>query len=167
MKKSPYEHPFVKYLTEQVATNRAARAGLRRALGRTPGEAPEAFHYVVPWLPNPCSDRVESIYYQIASLFALHPKHAVDGNMGDHLRELAGEDDRAKERLERRLVAVLRAHPDDLPEHLRRLVGILKAKDRPINWHTLMGDMLAWESDTHYAQKRWARSFWVNRGAHS
>ncbi len=163
MKKLSYEHPFVRYLIERLAGDRAARAALRRTLGHAPGEAPEAFHYVVPWLPNPYSERVEVVYYLVAGLFAYHPKHTGEGNMGSHLRALAGDNKEAIERLERRLVAALRAHPDDLPDHLRRLIGLLKAKEVPVNWHALMGDLLAWESDQHYAQKRWAQAFWGSR----
>ncbi|OGN79072.1 MAG: type I-E CRISPR-associated protein Cse2/CasB [Chloroflexi bacterium GWB2_54_36] len=165
MQKTPYEHPFVNHLLEHVANDRAARAALRRTLGRTPGEAPEAFRYVVPWLPNPCSEQVESIYYLVAGLFAYHPKHTSEGNMGAHLRKLAGDDDNAKERIERRLVAVMRAHPHDLPDHLRRLVGILKAKEIPINWHGLMGDLLNWDHEERFAQKHWANSFWGGRSS--
>lgn len=163
MQKTPYEHPFVNHLLLHVANDRAARAALRRTLGRMPGEAPEAFRYVVPWLPDPCSERVESIYYLVAGLFAYHPKHTSEGNMGAHLRKLAGDDDSVKERIERRLVAVMRAHPHDLPDHLRRLVGILKAKEIPINWHSLMGDLLNWDHEERYAQKHWANSFWGGR----
>ncbi len=163
MKKRTYEHPFVNYLIEKLSGDRAARAVLRRTLGREIGEAPEAFRYVVPWLPNPCGERVERAYYLVAGLYAYHPVHTGDGNMGTHLRDLAGSDEKTMERLERRLEAALRAHPDDLPDHLRRLVGILKAKDRPVNWHALMGDLLSWDNEDLRAKKRWAEAFWGRR----
>ncbi|MEA4909277.1 MAG: type I-E CRISPR-associated protein Cse2/CasB [Anaerolineaceae bacterium] len=163
MIKPPYEHPFVSYLLTQIAGDRAARAALRRSLGRAPGEAPDAFRYVVPWLPDPCSQRVEASYYLIAGLFALHPKYIDEGNLAAHLRKLAGADEEENQRLERRLMAALRAHPNDLPNHLRRLVGILKAKDVPVNWHELMRDLLAWDHPERSAQKRWANAFWGGR----
>ena len=160
MSKSSYEHPFVRHLIADIGPDRAARAALRRTLGRAPGEAPDAFRYVVPWLPQPCGERAERIYYLIAGLYAYHPKHTPEGNLGGHLRELAGADKDALERLEKRLQAALRVHPDDLPDHLRRLVGIFKAKEKPLNWHALIGDLLSWEHDDRYAQKRWAQAFW-------
>lgn len=159
MKKPTYEHPFVNYLIEKVTNDRAARAALRRTLGRTPAEAPEAFRYVIPWLPNPCSEPVEKVYYLVAALYAYHPSHTPTGNMGAHLLALAADKDAIK-RLGERLEAALRAHPDDLPDHLRRLVGILKSKDQPINWHALMGDLLYWDNEKSFAKKRWASSFW-------
>jgi CRISPR system Cascade subunit CasB len=165
VKKPIYEHPFVSYLIEKVGPDRAARAALRRTLRRGTAEAPEAFRYVVPWLPNPCSERVEGIYYLTAGLYALHPLHTGEGNLGTHLRDLAGSDERAYERLERRLEAALRAHPDDLPDHLRRLVGILRSKDKPVNYQALMGDLLAWDNDDLRAKKRWAAAFWGRNAA--
>jgi len=160
MQKPTYEHPFVTHLIEKVTNDRAARAALRRTLGRAPGEAPEAFRYVVPWLPDPCSEQVEKVYYLVAGLYAYHPSHTQTGNMGAHLRVLAGDNESAIKRMEGRLEAALRAHPDDLPDHLRRLVGILRSKDQPVNWHALMGDLLAWDYEPSYAKKRWAASFW-------
>jgi CRISPR system Cascade subunit CasB len=106
---------------------------------------------------------VEASYYLIAGLFALHPKYIDEGNLAAHLRKLAGADEEENQRLERRLMAALRAHPNDLPNHLRRLVEILKAKDVPINWHELMRDLLAWDHPERSAQKRWANAFWGGR----
>jgi CRISPR system Cascade subunit CasB len=163
VKKRTYEHPYVSHLIDKISADRAARAVLRRTLGREAGDSPEAFRYVVPWLPNACSERVEDVYYLVAGLFAYHPMHTGEGNLGGHLRELAGSDEKAVERLERRLEAALRAHPDDLPDHLRRLVGILKSKDRPVNWHALMGDLLSWDNEDLRAKKRWAQAFWGRR----
>jgi CRISPR system Cascade subunit CasB len=145
---------------EKVSSDRAARAVLKRTLGREIGEVPGAFRYVLPWLPEKCSERTENVYYLVAGLYAYHPQHTGQGNMGAHLRDLSGGDADAMARLEKRLIAALRAHPDDLPDHLRRLVGILKAKEKPINWHTLMGDLLYWDQDDFRVQKRWASAFW-------
>ena len=164
MNKQPYEHPFVRYLIEKISGDRAARAVLRRTLGRSPGEAPEAFRYVVPWLPNPCYERTEAAYYLVAGLYAYHPAHTAQGNIGAHLHDLAAGDEHALTRLEKRLEAALRAHPDDLPDHLRRLVGILKAKEIPVNYHELMRDLLQWDAEDRRVQKRWANAFW---GGHS
>lgn len=161
MTKPTFEHPFIRYLLETVAGDRAARAILRRTLGRAPGDAPDAFRYVVPWLPNPCSDRLERIYYTVAGLLALHPQHIDEGNMGTHLREYvkAGDENRLK-RVEERLEAALRAHPDDLPNHLRRLTGILRSAEIPVNWHALFNDLVYWDMPDQRAKKRWAASFW-------
>lgn len=165
MTKPVYEHPFVRYLLESVAGDRAARAALRRTLGRAPGEAPEAFPYVVPWPPDPCSERVEAVYYLIAGLFAYYPEHTDEGNMGAHLSRLAGDSEDSRKRLEKRLAAALRAHPDDLPSHLRRLIGLLKAGNIPVNWHALMNDLLYWGDDNRRVQRRWAAAFWGGRSS--
>src|SRR5690606_20637972 len=77
-----YTHPLVQYLLKH-ADDRAMLAELRRGLGRDPGEAAGMYPYVMPFI-----DKVsqEKNIFLIASLFALHPAHTGQGNMGDHLR---------------------------------------------------------------------------------
>ncbi|MGI8827297.1 MAG: type I-E CRISPR-associated protein Cse2/CasB [Chloroflexota bacterium] len=82
-------HRFAAYLQRFVEVdNRAALAALRRGLGKTLGEAPEMFPYIVPWIRTEASWRVEESYYLVASLFAMHggegflPAHEGRRNLG-------------------------------------------------------------------------------------
>ncbi len=139
--------------------NRGALAALRRGLGAQPGEAPEMFPFVVPYLPNQHNRDLESAYYLVASLFALHIKNTSEGNMGDHMAACIQSDgDRAA--IERRFVALLKSHPDDLPEMLRQSVSYLKSKEKPVNYRQLLRDLLAWGAPERYIQRRWAAGFW-------
>ncbi len=153
--------PFIAHLLVLAENDdRAALAALRRGLGRPPGTAPEMFPYVVPFLPaNPYPEQ-EAAYYTIAALFALHPKNAPEGNMGDHMA--AARDESNREALERRFVALLSAHPDDLPDLLRQAVTYLKSKEVPINWEGLFRDLQFWSHPDYgdVVRRRWAAAFW-------
>jgi CRISPR system Cascade subunit CasB len=84
---------------------------------------------------------------------------ARSGNLGDHLAcTIATDADRAA--VERRFVALLKAHPDDLAGQLRQAISFLKAKEVPVNWSQLLLDMCAWDHPQRYVQRRWATAFW-------
>lgn len=152
-------HPFITYLQEQMVQDRGALASLRRGLGCEPGHAPEMFPYIVRWIPEKASREEEAAYYRIASLFAFHPLSASNGNLGTHLAQtISSENDQAA--VERRFVALLKAHPDDLGNHLRQSISFLKSKEQPVNWHQLFRDLRAWSDPEKRVQKRWASGFW-------
>jgi len=149
------KHPFVSYL-EANAENRAMLAALRRGLGAEPGEESRMYPYVVPWI-NEWYE--EADIYMIASLFALHPSSSKSGNIGVHLRALAGllGDDNATER---RFVQLLRMRRETLEPRLRQQISILKSKDVPVNWHQLIADLRNWDHPDRFVQRRWAGAFW-------
>src|SRR5262245_49784320 len=111
--------------------DRAALAALRRGLGRAPGESMEMHPYVAPftqWLTR----KQEDAYYLIAALFGLYPgenwtssEGRLRTNLGASLRWFA--DKSSSESVERRFVALLNAHADDLSEHLRQTISLLKS----------------------------------------
>ena len=154
-------HPFVAYLQSLTAAeNRGALAALRRGLGRPPGTVPEMFPYVIPFLPDDPPPWQEQAYYQVASLFALHPATTAHGNMGDHLA--AARSEATREALERRFTALLAAHRDDLPDYLRQVVSYLKSKEIAINWDQLLRDLQWWGHPDYgdRVRKSWATAFW-------
>lgn len=145
--------------------DRAALAALRRGMGKPPGGAPEMFPYVVPWVPPNASPWQEEPYYLVAALFALHPmdwpaaeEDHRPTNLGRSFARLANASDSAS--VERRFVALLNCHRDDLPEHLRHAVSLLASHDVPINWARLLRDIHGWDWEDHPVQRAWARAFW-------
>lgn len=151
------KHPFVTYL-EDHSEDRAMLAELRRGLGRLLGEAPSMFPYVVPFVHHRYEERN---LYLIASLFALHPVPADEGNMGAHLHrygEAVGDD--AATATTRRFVQLLNLHHDALDSPLRQHISILKSKDIPVNWHQLLFDLNNWSHEARFVQKNWASAFW-------
>jgi CRISPR system Cascade subunit CasB len=138
--------------------DRAALARLRRGLGRDPGTVAGVHPLVQPWLPRGLGPRREDAFYLVASLFAAHPAPGGVGDLGAAFARLAAGRDSAGP--ERRLTALLDAHPDDLPRHLRHAVSLLAADAVPVDWRRLLADLLAWGHPGRRVQRAWARSFW-------
>ncbi len=153
---------MLKRLNNPDNPNRGALAALRRGLGRPFGEAADMYPIVVPFLPDKIYRKEERIFYLIGALFAWHPSDMKKGNLGDSLKMLAAERGES-ESLERRFIALLNCHTDDLPGHLRQNVGLLKSGDIPINWIQLFKDILKWDHPDKFVQKRWAKSFWAKK----
>ncbi len=159
-------NPFVAYL-ESLAQreDRGALAALRRGLGQPPGTVAAMYPYVVPWLPDEARPWQEAAYYVVAALFALHPAPGGVGNLGDGFRRAerpaeGAESDARNEANERRFVALLAAHPDDLAERLRQAVSYLASQDVPVNWGQLFQDLAHWGDVSRRVQNRWAQSYW-------
>lgn len=154
-------NPFIQYLCGlSDRKDRAALAHLRRGLGKPPGHAPEMFPYVVPFLPKQCELDKEDAYYLVASLFALHPKHEnAKKSMGDTFKYIAVQSSDSKGP-ERRLMAMLNSHRDDLHGHLRHSVSLAKSKEVGINYEKLLNDLIYWDRESRSVQKQWAKDFW-------
>lgn len=154
-------------LLDSLREDRAALANLRRGLGRPRSMAPEMYRYLVPLIPEGIGGWREQSHYLIAALYALHPKNTTEGNMGSHFnRAVAQAGESGSEAIERRFVALLDAHPDDLAFFLRQAVSYLKSKEEiPINWQQLFYDVLAWNHEERRGevQRRWANDFWRRR----
>jgi CRISPR system Cascade subunit CasB len=144
--------------------NRAVLANLRRGLGEPRSMAPAMHPYLLPLIPAGATRWQEQSHYLIAALYALHPKNATEGNLGHHFnRAVAQAGEGGGEAIERRFVALLDAHPEDLAFHLRQAVSFLKSKEEiPINWQRLFYDVLAWNHDLRRGevQRQWATGFW-------
>ena len=110
--------------------------------------------HVVPYLPEKgWNDRW---YYLTATLFGAFPEHKKGRSMGTAFRPLR----RKSESMDARFVALLNAHPDDLSDHLRHSVNLLKANEQPLDWYLLLEDLLQWDSPDRHIQLRWARDFY-------
>lgn len=144
--------------------DRAALAHLRRGLGRRRGLVAEMCPYVVPWLGARANRRREDSYFTVASLFASHPKPGGRGSLGSAFAVLRGIDAARGESVERRLVALLNCHEEELPGHLRHAVSLLKARDVPVDWAQLLADVQMWGHEDRFVQKWWARDYWGHLG---
>lgn len=177
-KPTPEERAFAKHLKQLLENEsdpsaaRAAMAHLRRGLGKPPGMAPEMDRYILPVLPPAANARVEEAYYTVASLFAYwhQGRDKVDerppATIGASLRTLVNKEEDAQKRenleksIEKRLTALLNCHRDNLPEHLRHIVALLKTKEVPLDWAQLLRDINGWDQDSRIVQHSWAKGFW-------
>lgn len=161
------EERFVRSLEALLnREDRGALAALRGGLSRDPGEWAPMYRYVVPWLPQHAAGRKENLYYQIAALFAwwyqgrssvVH-NGKLPANFGESFARLS--DATNGDSVERRFVALLNCHSEDLSDHLRHAVGLLRTNDIPVNWVQLLRDIQGWDWESRSVQRAWARSYW-------
>jgi len=167
-------HPFIAHLEKMVnEQDLGALANLRRGLGKPPGSTREMDRWVLRYVPTGARGDQENVYYLVAALFAYWYQstndvpHNPPQNLGSSLRmlvdlEAAGNNNRdeIEKRTEKRLVALLNSHLDDLPKHLQHIVSLLKSKDIPVNWAQLLSDVQNWHREDREIQRCWARGFW-------
>ena len=152
------------------AKNLGALAALRRGLGKPPGSVAEMYPYVMRYLPERASRNAEDAYFLIAALFAWHQLDWTAGeerkerrNFGASFHRLALSAD--SQSIEKRFVALLDARGEDLPEHLRHAVGLLKSKEIPVDWVQLLEQVSVWDHDDRRVQRAWARAYWGGSSA--
>jgi CRISPR system Cascade subunit CasB len=61
--------------------------------------------------------------------------------------------------IEARFTALLNANAEELDDHLRHVIGLLRAHERPLDWFRLFSDLLHWDDLSGSVQLAWARDF--------
>jgi len=148
---------FIGYLlslAKEGNEDRGALADLRSGLGKAPGAMARVHRHVVPYLPDYRSD--ERWYYLIAALFGSFPQHRKGRSIGAAFRSLKPKSDS----MEARFIALLNAHQDDLGDHLRHAISLLKSNEQPLDWFRLFEDLHQWDHSEGYVQLNWARDFY-------
>ena len=148
---------FIGYLlnlAKEGQEDRGALADLRSGLGKEPGEMARVHKHVVPYMPEKTYN--DRWYYVTATLFGSFPQHLSGRSFGAAFRPLREKSDS----MEARFVALLNAHPDDLDDHLRHAVSLLKSNEQPLDWFRLLEDLIQWDHPDGHVQLSWARDFY-------
>jgi CRISPR system Cascade subunit CasB len=150
---------FIAFLTKLgTDENRAALATFRKGLGKESGSSMDMYRYLGPFLYEKITPWEEKSIFLTASLFALNPEHGGTGNMGSVFKRISLST--GSESIEKRFVALLESHPDDLADRLRHAVALSKSKGVPIDWNNLYQDIRHWSNPSGFVQKNWARAYW-------
>ena len=158
--------PYLYSLTNDKGESRAILAALRRGLGLKPGIELGMYRYIASHVPEDTHGWQHDAHYMVASLFALHPAPwPVDtteqGNPHNFGASFAWLNTKSSsESIEKRFVALLNADREELPEHLRHAVSLLKAHEVPVDYARLLWDVRAWDAESRRVQRFWARAFW-------
>ena len=156
---SERDENFIKFLDKLVRDdNRAALAHLRRGLGKKAGTTMEMFPYIAPFIQSSYRNE-ENAYFLVASLVGLYPDAKKTGrNLGFSIHSI----EEKSPSIEKRFVALLNSDEEDLPNHLRQIISLLKSKEAPINWSQLLSDIKNWNNEKVNVQRHWANGFWGN-----
>ena len=152
---------FIDWLEGLNQKDSKARAVLRRSLAFAPGEHVPAFPYVEPFLQGEITPWRRQAFYLVAGLWAAHWREG-QSNAAMSIGKACAvhQATSGSTSTERRLITLLDADRDQLPHRLRQMVALLK--DQPIDFGTLLKDLLYWNSDVKHTQKAWASDFYRN-----
>jgi CRISPR system Cascade subunit CasB len=141
------------YKLDNPPSNTAALARLRHGIG-------DSFDDVSPDLPPWLLDCIEDPkqigkFALVGSLFALHRLPAQHETMGRSFARIKGSDS-----LEKRFISLLDAQENELIQRLREIIGLAKSQEVPIDYGSLLHDILNWENPDQAVQFHWAREYW-------
>lgn len=152
MNKSP--DPFVQYV-QALATsgNRAALSALRQGSANPLRALP----YVAPFLKEDDGRQREESLLLLGALFGSFPETG-SVSLATALRfvmERAQSDS-----IELRFRALLDSPREDLSNHLRHAVSLVRSAQIPIDYNDLLRAIRNWSHEDRFIQRAWARQFW-------
>ncbi len=147
---------YLKTLAREGKEDRGALADLRSGLRVGPGQAPRMYQHVVPRLGER-ENRGDRWFYVVGAMFGANPKYVQGNTMGKCFRVLTNK---GSESIEKRFVALLGAHSDDVHAHLFHATGLMKSKDLGLDYYRLLRDLISWDSPDRHVQNRWARDYY-------
>lgn len=137
------------------AADRAALARLRQGLGKSATETLARLGWLFAAVPDWATDRA----VLVAGLFATNSAAGDSGTLGKALRRYRDATG-AEESADKRFAYLVDSDAEDLPDRLRQVVKLLKAKDIPIDYRRLLEDLLAWNWESRKVQWDWSRDYW-------
>jgi CRISPR system Cascade subunit CasB len=152
---------FIERLEKLNETDTKVRAVLRRSLAFDPGEFPAAFPFVEPFVKNDDISWRRQMLYLVAGLWAAHWRKDRKGEPTSLGRACAMyQNGKQSASTERRLITLLDADPEQLPNRLRQMIALLK--DYHLEFEALLTGLLSWNNDQKRTQNQWARDFYRN-----
>jgi CRISPR system Cascade subunit CasA len=158
---STFAATFIGYLEDLSRRQERPLASLRHSFSVSSSCAPQTYRYVIPWLLDERSPAIEAASSLVAALFALHPDsgerwNAHGVNFGESLASLC----KNRWGMEKRFVALLASPQENLFQHLRHAMALLKAESVSIDYLRLLEDLIHWNAENRFVQRAWAHSFW-------
>jgi len=150
---------YIAWLEELNAQDTKVRAVLRRSLAFDPSTHIPAYPYVEPFLKGEAEGWRRQMHYLVAGLWAAHWREGHAGALASlakacALHQLAS----GSASTERRFIHLLDADREQLPHRLRQMVALLNVQ--PIDFQSLLNDLLYWNSAEKRTQNAWARTFY-------
>jgi len=148
-----YSFVYRLYALDNPPCNTAALAKLRRGID-------ESFDDVSPDLPPWLLDCLEDPnhlgkFALVGCLFAHNRLTTQNETLGKSFAKLKGSDS-----LEKRFISLLGAQGNELIQRLREIIGLAKSQEIPIDYGSLLRDILNWENPDQTVQFQWARDYW-------
>lgn len=166
--------PAIERVLGRVSARPEALAALRRGIGRSLGDSPESWPYVLE--VSGSQTWREPAAHLTLGLFALHHQSQSPGSMSKEgwglgqscrrLRQQRGREGASEQGIERRFRAALASETlEALAVHLRGLVTLMRGAGVPLDYVRLYRDLCSWP----YPDRRericlsWARDYFATR----
>ncbi len=148
-------------MNQRDSSARATIAKLKRGLGKDPGTCIDMFPFVIPRIEGIEKEKDQNAFFMVAALFAAHqkPENNKIRNLGSYFKKISNKK-KDSESIEKRFLALLNSHYDELFRHLRHAVSLGKSLDIPIDFKVLLWDIIRWDDSEKKVQKNWAKSYW-------
>jgi len=151
---------FIEWLEELNQKDTRIRAVLRRGLSFEPGAYPSAYPYVEPFVKGEENGWRRDVHYLVAGLWAQHWRGDRVGAPETLSRACLGyyRSQENSPSVERRFISLLDSDGDQLTYRLRQMTVLLK--EYPLDFPSLLKDLLSWNHDKKWVQNKWAREFY-------
>lgn len=150
---------FIAWLENSNERDAKVRAVLRRSLAFEAGAYIPAYPYIERFLTGAVDDQRRQMHYLVAGLWAAHwregrtgPTTSIATACARHLLKSQSSS------TERRFIHLLDADLDQLPHRLRQMIALLH--EEPLDFETLLNDLLCWNRTDKRVQNAWARAFY-------
>lgn len=159
---------------------KALLAQLRRGVGRMPGELPQLWGILLDNLSedmtgkNGKPSKEEWAIYTALTLFALHqqghdlpqkPMHQPGAKFGAAIAQLVESPDDEERILRRFNMIATSGSVEELSNHLRGAVQLLRSKDIPLDYAQLAEDLLSYQyiRMQNHVRLKWGQDFYHER----
>lgn len=160
---------FIAWLEEINGRESKVRAVLRRSLAFDPATHIPAYPYVEPFLKGEVEGWRRQVHYLAGGLWAAHWREGQSGSKVDlavavgrfdleRKKSLSADERRRSSSTEKRFITLLDADEEQLPHRLRQMVALLN--EQPLDFQSLLSDLLFWNRDDKRVQNTWARDFY-------
>lgn len=160
---------FIEWLEDMNERDTKVRAVLRRSLAFDPGTHIPAYPYVEPFLKGEEDGWRRQMHYIVSGLWAAHWRDGqIDAKVKlavaiaqhdlERRKSLSADDRRKPTSTEKRFITLLDADEEQLPHRLRQMVALLK--EYPVDFQTLLVDLLRWRFEDTDVQMKWARDYY-------
>lgn len=160
------ELDYVAAVTE-TCRDRAARAALRKGLGRTPERAETMDRHIAALIPLGTHPARENAQYAIAALIAAHGTADTDtdagGNFGRILALAVAAGELKERSAETRLRLLTRSNQTGLITYLPKTLSAIDRTLTVHDWAQLLSDLAWWPRSHAMTGKRWRQAFWRER----
>jgi CRISPR system Cascade subunit CasB len=152
---------LIESLAQRAENDTKVRATLRRSLAFEPGEFPQAYRYVEPFLTADSTHWRREVYYLIAGLWATHGNEELPSGTISFAKACADYMKKSQSAsVEGRFISIISADREQLKYRLRQMIMLLKGF--PVDFKSLQHDLCYWNGDGKSIQSSWAREFYNN-----